>query len=96
MQFLFPRFKPGLFGTRTLAMLAGVAPVSANATSTLVLVPGALASTAAYRDHLRQPRGVLPAFLVASLTGGLSCLASTFSRPGRPPPRPGFRRGWVR
>jgi uncharacterized membrane protein YfcA len=61
----------GSFVTFPALVLVGVAPVSANATSTLVLVPGALASTVAYRAHLRQPRGVMPCFVAASLVGGL-------------------------
>ncbi len=61
----------GSFFTFPALVVAGMAPIAANATSTVGLWPGSLASTWGYRKdvkHLRAP--VLPLAL-ASLVGGL-------------------------
>ena len=53
------------------AMLGvGVLPVQANATNTVALWPGQLTSVAALRSDLR--RDLLPAVVIASITGGIS------------------------
>jgi uncharacterized protein len=51
-------------------LLAGIPPVSANATTTFVLWPAAVASGVAYRRELKQPRSILIAYSGASLVGG--------------------------
>jgi uncharacterized membrane protein YfcA len=52
-------------------LAAGVPPVVANATNTVALFPGQLASSLAYRSHLREERGRALALAVPSLLGGL-------------------------
>ena len=62
----------GSFLTFPSLVFAGVPPVFANASNTVAMVPGALASGVAYRDdigRLNEPR--LRAWLVVSLAGGL-------------------------
>ena len=50
----------------------GVPPVNANATSTVALWPGSVASTGAYRRELaKQPRVLLIALGIPSLIGGI-------------------------
>src|SRR5436309_6387158 len=50
----------------------GVPPITANATSTVALWPGSLASTGAYRHELvEQRRGVLYLLVGTSLIGGI-------------------------
>ncbi|HEY6290010.1 MAG TPA: sulfite exporter TauE/SafE family protein [Terriglobia bacterium] len=51
-------------------VFAGVPAVSANATSSVVVWPAALASVFAYRDEIKLPRNSLLALAAASLTGG--------------------------
>ena len=60
----------GSFVAFPALLLAGVPAVAANATTTLALWPGALASAVAYRKDINQPRRVLLAFSAASLVGG--------------------------
>ena len=63
----------GSFVSLPALMAAGVPPVLANASSTVALFPGGLASAWAYRDGLRPVGGVpLRALLVATLFGGLA------------------------
>jgi uncharacterized membrane protein YfcA len=50
---------------------AGIAPVSANATTTLAMWPGSLASAVAYRQEIARARHWLITLGVASLVGGL-------------------------
>jgi len=77
----------GTFLTFPALLLAGVAPVKANATASLVLLPGAFASAWVYRDTLRKitakSLGLLSATsFVGSLTGSILLLVtsnSTFS-----------------
>lgn len=62
----------GSFLTFPALILAGVPPLNANATSTVAVSPGALASAYGYRRELRRIREVhLPSFLGVSLVGGL-------------------------
>jgi uncharacterized membrane protein YfcA len=50
----------------------GVAPIVANATSTVALVPGSLSSMFGYRDALRGSRAWVVAFAAPSVAGGIS------------------------
>jgi uncharacterized membrane protein YfcA len=55
-------------------VFAGIPPVNANATNTIALWPGTVASSGAYRRELRDPkqwRALLPLFIV-SLFGSLA------------------------
>jgi uncharacterized membrane protein YfcA len=63
----------GSFVTLPALVAAGVPSVEANATSTVALLPGGLASALAYRDDF-APLGVVPAgtLLWTSLVGGLA------------------------
>lgn len=63
----------GSFVSLPALIAAGVPPVMANASSTVALFPGGLASAWAYRDGLR-PVGNVPlhALLAVTLSGGLA------------------------
>ena len=61
----------GSFFTFPALVLAGVPAVPANATSTLALWPGSVASVAAYRRELQGERGRLLWFGGTSLAGGV-------------------------
>ncbi len=52
-------------------LFAGVAPVPANATNTVALWPGSVASAVAYRRELRSARREVVPLGVAALVGGL-------------------------
>lgn len=61
----------GSFFSFPALLFAGVPPIPANATSTVALWPGTMASAGAYRRSIpRSPRILVPLFL-ASLGGGL-------------------------
>jgi uncharacterized membrane protein YfcA len=61
----------GSFITLPLLVLAGLPAVSANATGTLALLPGYLASARAFRPDIRRAEGVsLPLVAVVCLAGG--------------------------
>jgi uncharacterized membrane protein YfcA len=61
----------GSFFTFPALYLTGVLPIQANATSTVALWPGSVASTGAYRHELaQQPRGLLFLLFGTSLIGG--------------------------
>jgi len=62
----------GSFFTFPALIFAGVAPIPANATSTVALWPGTLASAAGYREELRHDRRVLVAFGLAGVVGGVA------------------------
>ena len=63
----------GSFVSLPALIAAGVPPVQANASSTVALFPGGLASAWAYRDGLRPVGGVpLRVMLLATLCGGLA------------------------
>jgi uncharacterized membrane protein YfcA len=51
-------------------VFAGVPPISANATSCVVVWPAALASVFAYRNDIKLQRSLLGALTLASLLGG--------------------------
>jgi uncharacterized membrane protein YfcA len=62
----------GTFLTFPALLLVGVAPVKANATASLVLLPGALVSAWVYRDTLKHTSAKSLGFLsIASLVGSL-------------------------
>lgn len=62
----------GSFLTFPALILAGVPALNANATSTVAVAPGALASAYGYRRELGKIREIhLPSFLGVSLVGGL-------------------------
>ena len=62
----------GSFVSFPVMVLVGLPPIAANATSTVALFPGTLASTWAYRDDLRGIAGISMKLLLAiSVTGGL-------------------------
>jgi uncharacterized membrane protein YfcA len=61
----------GSFLTLPALICAGVAPVTANATSTLALWPGSAASAIAYRVHVSTSRTLLGVLLLISVCGGL-------------------------
>jgi uncharacterized membrane protein YfcA len=52
-------------------LAAGIPPVSANATNTVALFPGQLASSLAYRGHIADERRRALALSVPSLLGGV-------------------------
>lgn len=62
----------GSFITFPALLFAGVAPIEANATSTIALWPGALASAWAYRRDFAASRRVVIVLSVASIVGGLA------------------------
>jgi uncharacterized membrane protein YfcA len=60
----------GSFLTLPTLLLAGVSPVSANATSTFAIWPGSIASVIAYRRDIRWSRAGVPWLVGISLLGG--------------------------
>jgi uncharacterized membrane protein YfcA len=60
----------GTFVVFPALLFAGVPAVAANATSTLALWPGGVASMLAYRKEIKLPRSSLIALTSASLVGG--------------------------
>src|SRR5260370_14308782 len=74
----------GTFVTLPMLTLAGLPPTIANASSTVALFPGTLASAWAYRDDVQPlesvPTGVL---LMLSLAGGLIGALLLISTPER-------------
>lgn len=60
----------GTFFIFPALIFAGVPPISANATSTIAVWPGTLASVAAYRKELRLQRDRIPLLVATSLAGG--------------------------
>jgi uncharacterized membrane protein YfcA len=74
----------GSFLTFPALMLAGVPPVDANATSTVAVCPGALASALGYRRELRGLTDFnLKRFVAVSLVGGLLGALLLLSTPQR-------------
>ncbi len=60
----------GSFISFPALLFAGISPVVANATNTVGVWPGGVASAYAYRNDLEQPRAVLIALSAASFVGG--------------------------
>ncbi|MGN6359443.1 MAG: sulfite exporter TauE/SafE family protein [Thermomicrobiales bacterium] len=61
----------GSFLTFPALIFAGIPPINANATSTVALWPGTVASVAAYRRELAQHRPLLLPLGLVSLIGGV-------------------------
>ena len=61
----------GSFITFPTLIFTGVPPIQANATSTVALWPGSVASVGAYRSVMTVKRGQLLALSIASLVGGV-------------------------
>jgi len=61
----------GSFVTFPTLLLAGVMPIEANATSTIALWPGALASAWGYRHDFAAERRIVVVLAVVSIVGGL-------------------------
>jgi uncharacterized protein len=62
----------GSFVSFPVMVLVGLPPIAANATSTVALFPGTLASAWAYRDDLRGIAGIsLKLLLAISVAGGM-------------------------
>ncbi len=62
----------GSFLTLPALIVAGVSPVTANATSTLALWPASVSSTFAYRGDIRTSKQWLAVLGLTSLAGGLA------------------------
>src|SRR5918997_916424 len=60
----------GSFLTFPTLLFTGVPPIEANATSTVALWPGSIASASAYREDIRAARRYLLPFSVVSVLGG--------------------------
>jgi hypothetical protein len=74
----------GTFVTLPALTLAGLPPTVANASSTVALFPGTLASASAYRDDVRPLDGVSTRVLLTlSLAGGLIGALLLLSTPER-------------
>ncbi len=68
----------GSFVSFPVMVLVGLPPIAANATSTMALFPGTIASTWAYRDDLAGIAGIglkvlLPIGLAGGLVGAICC-----------------------
>lgn len=62
----------GSFVSFPMLIFTGMPPINANATNTVALWPGTVASTAAYRRELRSThRRLLAPFVITGLVGGL-------------------------
>lgn len=61
----------GSFFTFPALVFTGLPSIAANATSTMAVWPGSIASMGAYRDDIRRERRHLPGLLLVSLLGGL-------------------------
>ena len=61
----------GSFITFPMLLAAGVAPIDANATSTIALWPGALASAWGYRRDFSADRRIVVVLACVSIAGGL-------------------------
>jgi uncharacterized membrane protein YfcA len=71
----------GSFVTFPVLVLAGLPPIAANASSTVALFPGTMASSWAYRDDLRGIGGIglkvlLPITLMGGMTGAILLLVT--------------------
>ncbi len=61
----------GSFITFPTLVMTGIPSIVANATSTVAVWPGTIASVGAYRDDIRRERKLLPGLLAVSVIGGL-------------------------
>jgi len=60
----------GSFFTFPALVLTGMPSIAANATSTMAVWPGTVASVGAYRDDIRRERRLLPGLVTVSVIGG--------------------------
>ncbi len=60
----------GTFFIFPVLIMTGVPPIAANATSTMTVWPGTIASVFGYRHELKQLRDRVPQLLITSLIGG--------------------------
>jgi uncharacterized protein len=73
----------GSFVSFPVMVLAGLSPIAANASSTVALFPGTLASSWAYRDGLKGIAGIgLKVLLPVSIAGGLVGAILLLETPG--------------
>jgi uncharacterized protein len=61
----------GSFLTFPALVMTGMPSIAANATSTVAVWPGSVASVGAYRDDIRKNRALLPGLVTVSVLGGL-------------------------
>jgi hypothetical protein len=61
----------GSFFTFPALVMTGMPSITANATSTVAVWPGSVASVGAYRDDIRRHRALLPGLVTVSVLGGL-------------------------
>jgi len=61
----------GSFLTFPALVFTGMPSIAANATCTMAVWPGSMASVGAYRDDIKRGRHVLPGLLSVSIIGGL-------------------------
>ncbi len=61
----------GSFFTFPTLIFTGVAPVTANATNTIALWPGSVASVGAYRNDFGKERALLAVLALSSFVGGI-------------------------
>ncbi|HKV05947.1 MAG TPA: sulfite exporter TauE/SafE family protein [Candidatus Acidoferrales bacterium] len=62
----------GSFISFPALLFVGIAPIAANATNTVALLPGGIASTVAYRNSFTAvARRLLPPLLVTAIVGGV-------------------------
>jgi uncharacterized protein len=73
----------GTFLTFPALVLTGTTPLAANATSTVALWPGSVASAWGYRSVMNEGRGSLVALIVVSLGGGLAGALLALATPGQ-------------
>jgi hypothetical protein len=66
-----------------VAIVAGMPPLVANATNSVAMTPGALASAFGYRHELARDRGVVRALLPATLAGGVAGAGLLLATPQR-------------
>lgn len=71
----------GTFLTFPTLVFLGIGPLAANATSTVALWPGSIASAWGYRALLREERSTLVPLLLVSLVGGWLGAVAALSTP---------------
>ena len=62
----------GTFFTFPMLLFTGMPPIAANATNTMALWPGSIASVGAYRKELAASKALLPTLIIISFIGGLA------------------------
>lgn len=72
----------GTFLTFPALVFTGTAPLAANATSTVALWPGSVASAWGYRSVMNEERRSLVPLIIVSLAGGLVGALAALATPG--------------